>query len=238
MENIHGQQTIAKEGACFFLGALMRGYGRRLGKLLLGLLLMATGSFLIVQANIGLSPWTAFGMGFVHLTGASLGSMMIATSVMIVLVDIAFREKIGLGTLLNCVMIGTVMDCIARTGLIPLMHNFWLGIPVLFSGLLLMCLGTYFYISTGLGCGPRDALMVALCKRFPRTPVGVIRSSLEGSALFVGWLLGAKVGVGTIIAVFGIGIMIQATFKILRFDVKSVRHESILETLQSFRRTS
>ena len=209
----------------------MGGYGKRLVNLVFGVFLMALGSFLIVQANIGLSPWTAFGMGFVYLTGASLGSMMIATSIMLVLIDIALREKIGFGTLINSVMIGTFMDCIARTGLIPLMHNFWLGVPALLLGLFLMCLGSFFYIKIGLGCGPRDALMVALCKRCPRTPVGVIRSSLEGTALFVGWLLGAKIGIGTIISVFGIGIMIQMTFKALRFDVKSVRHENIMDTL-------
>jgi len=213
----------------------MRDYGKRFVKLLFGLFLLALGSFLIVQANIGLSPWTAFAMGFSYLTGAPLGSMMVATSVIIVLIDIAFREKIGFGTLLNCFMVGTLMECIAYTNLIPLMRNFWLGIPVLLIGLFLVCLGTCFYISTGLGCGPRDALMVALCKRCSRTPVGVIRSSLEGSALFFGWLLGAKVGVGTIISVFGIGIMIQMTFKALRFDVKSVRHESIPDTLRYFR---
>jgi len=214
----------------------MNGYGKRLARLLFGLLLMAQGSFLIVQANIGLSPWTAFSMGFVHLTGASLGAMMIATSLGIVLLDIMLREKIGFGTLANCLLIGTFMEGMARTGLMPPMDNFWLGIPVLIFGLFLMCLGSYFYISIGLGCGPRDALMVALCKRFPRVPVGVIRSSLEGTALCVGWALGAKIGVGTIITVFGVGIIIQTLFKVLRFDVKSVRHENILDTIQIFRR--
>ena len=215
----------------------MNGYGKRLVRLVFGLLLMALGSFLIVQANIGLSPWTALSMGFVHLTGASLGAMMIATSIVIVLLDILLREKIGFGTLGNCFLIGTFMEGMARTGLMPLMGNFWLGIPVLVFGLFLMCLGSYFYIGTGLGCGPRDSLMVALCKRLPRVPVGVIRSSLEATALCIGWALGAKIGIGTVIAVFCVGIILQTLFKLLRFDVKSVHHENILDTIHIFRQT-
>lgn len=84
----------------------------------------------------------------------------------------------------------------------------------------------------GLGCGPRDALMVALGKRFSKAPIGLVRGLLEGSVLLIGWLLGAKVGLGTVIAVFGIGIIIEYTFKLFRFDVKGVQHENLLDTIR------
>ncbi|MBP5211926.1 MAG: hypothetical protein J6Z30_03625, partial [Pyramidobacter sp.] len=90
-----------------------------------------------------------------------------------------------------------------------------------------------FYISAALSCGPRDSLMVALCKRFPRTQVGVIRFFIEGGALLTGWLCGAKVGIGTLIAVFGISFLIQAVFAIMKFDVSTVEHESLFVTMRN-----
>ena len=76
--------------------------------------------------------------------------------------------------------------------------------------------------------------MIALSKRLPSVSIGVIRGGIEGAALIIGWLLGAKVGIGTIISVFGIGFIIQYTFKLLRFNVKAVKHDSLFDTAKSF----
>lgn len=89
-----------------------------------------------------------------------------------------------------------------------------------------------------MGCGPRDSLMVALGKRLPKVPIGVIRGSIEATVLVVGWLLGAKIGVGTIISVFGIGFILQWTFKLLKFDVRKVQHESVVDTIKVTRKMS
>jgi uncharacterized membrane protein YczE len=75
--------------------------------------------------------------------------------------------------------------------------------------------------------------MVALGKRIDKVPIGVVRGALEGFVLMIGWILDAKVGVGTIISVFSIGFILQLTFKLLRFDVKAVQHESCLDTIRS-----
>ena len=74
--------------------------------------------------------------------------------------------------------------------------------------------------------------MVALGKRLPQVPIGAIRGLLEGSVLVIGWLLGAKIGIGTAIYVFGIGFTLQYTFQLLHFDVKNIAHESIADTIQ------
>ena len=103
---------------------------------------------------------------------------------------------------------------------------------MVFLGQVSICIGSYFYIGSSLGCGPRDALMIALGKRMPKVPIGVTRGLLEGSVLIIGWLLGAKVGVGTAVYVLGIGLVLQFTFKLLRFDVKSIVHESIADTVK------
>ena len=101
---------------------------------------------------------------------------------------------------------------------------------MLLTGQFIVSLATYFYISAGFGCGPRDSLMVALGKKFPQMPIGAIRGTIEAVVLVIGWLMGAKVGIGTVIAVFGMGFVLQFTFKILKFEIRTVKHESIFDT--------
>ena len=214
----------------------MSSYVKRITRLIFGLFLYALGSFLTIQANIGLAPWEAFSMGFVKLTDISFGNIVVISGLVIVVIDIILKEKIGIGTILNAILIGKFVDLIQYFKLIPQMTNFWFGLLMLLAGQVVICLGSYFYIGASLGCGPRDSLMVALGKRVPKWPIGVIRGLLEGAVLIIGWLLGAKVGIGTVISVFGIGFILQLTFKLLRFDVKDIKHESILDTVKLFRR--
>ncbi|HCX61863.1 MAG TPA: hypothetical protein DHU59_05430, partial [Clostridiales bacterium] len=196
-----------------------------------GLFLYAIGLQLSVHANIGLAPWDAFSIGVSYITGITYGNVSILTGIVIIIVVAGFlKEKIGLGTILNTILIGVFFDLIQSINLIPFMTNFFSGILMLLSGQVIVSLATYFYISSGMGSGPRDTLMVALIKLFPKVPIGVIRGSIEGTVLIVGFLLGAKVGIGTVIAVFGIGFMLQITFKLLKFDIKTVVHENIFET--------
>ncbi|HAS84242.1 MAG TPA: hypothetical protein DCS43_16575 [Verrucomicrobia bacterium] len=210
-------------------------YSQRSGRLLLGLFLYALGSFLTIQANIGLAPWEAFGMGFARVGGISFGNAVVLSGFVIVVAAYLLNEKIGVGTLLNAVLIGTFVDLIQSAELIPAMANVATGIAMLVVGQFVICLGSYFYIGAGLGCGPRDSLMVAISRRFPRTPIGAIRGMIEGSALVTGWLLGAKVGLGTVISVLGIGFSLQLTFRFLKFDVRQVKHDSIGATARALR---
>ncbi|MDD3810539.1 MAG: hypothetical protein PHS94_09825 [Erysipelotrichaceae bacterium] len=206
-------------------------YMLRLVRLVFGLFLFALGSFLTIQANLGLAPWEAFSMGGSYLTGLSYGDVVVATGLIIIAVDFFLKEKIGIGTILNAILIGKFVDLIQFSSLIPKMNGFYAGIAMLLVGQIVVCLGSYFYIGAALGCGPRDALMIALAKRLPNVPIGAIRGLIEGTVLVVGWLLGAKVGIGTIIAVISIGFILQMTFRLLGFDVKSIEHESLKDTI-------
>ncbi|NYB73284.1 hypothetical protein HZF24_03930 [Sedimentibacter hydroxybenzoicus DSM 7310] len=209
----------------------MKNYLKRTTKLLFGLFLYSVGLQLSVHANVGLAPWDAFSMGVSYITGITYGNVSILTGIVIIIVVAGFlKEKIGLGTILNTILIGVFFDLIQSINLIPFMTNFFSGVLMLLSGQVIVSLATYFYISSGMGSGPRDTLMVALIKLFPKVPIGVIRGSIEGTVLIIGFLLGAKVGIGTVIAVFGIGFMLQITFKLLKFDIKAVVHENIFET--------
>ncbi len=207
-------------------------YLKRLARLVFGLFLYGLGSFLSVQAYVGLAPWDAFAMGLTNIVDMSFGTSVILTGVIVLVIDLFLREKVGVGTILNTILIGTFVNMIEGWGLIPKMQAFLPGVLMLLLGQCVICVGSVFYIGAGLGCGPRDALMVALGKRFNKVPIGAVRALLEGSVLLIGFLLGAKVGVGTVIAVLGIGFILEWTFRLFRFDVKAVRHESIFGTLR------
>jgi len=210
----------------------MKNYLSRTISLVFGMFLFALGLYLNIQANIGLAPWEAFSMGVANLTHLSYGNVVVLTGIVILLLDIALKEKVGFGTIFNVLLIGKFADLIASWGVIPKMTTFLPGLVMLLVGQVSVCVGSYFYIGAALGCGPRDALMVALGKRMKKTPIGVIRGLIEGTVLVIGWLLGAKVGIGTAISVLGIGFILQWTFRLLRFDVKNVAHENILETVR------
>lgn len=211
---------------------IMKDYFGRVWRLVLGLFLYALGSFLSIQANIGLAPWEAFSMGLSYVTGVTYGNVVVLSGFVIIVIDFWLKEKIGFGTILNAILIGKFVDLIQFMEIVPLMSDFYQGLAMLIAGQFVIALGSYYYIGAQLGCGPRDALMVAVGKRLPNVPIGVIRTMLEGSVLFIGWLLGAKVGIGTVVAVFGIGIALQMTFKVLDFDVKVIVHEDMNDTLK------
>lgn len=210
----------------------MNNYRKRTIKLIFGLFLYSLGIFLSIQANIGLAPWDAFSMGWSHLTHLSYGNIAVIASFIIIAIDYLLKEKIGFGTILNAILIGKFVDLIEFFDIIPIMSNFWFGLLMLLLGQTLISVASYFYIGAALGCGPRDALMVALGKRMPKVPIGIIRGLIEGTVLCIGWLLGAKVGIGTVITVFGIGLILQLTFKLLRFDVTNIKHEDVTDTVK------
>ena len=207
----------------------------RIAKTVFGIFISSVGYYLCIPANVGLSPWPAFSMGLSYATGLSYGDVTILVSVLIVALDCLLGEKIGFATVLDALLTGKFIDLFLRMELVPMCDGFLSGIAVLLIGQVFVSVGIYFYIGPGLGAGPRDSLMVALGKRFPAVPIGAVRALLEGTVLAIGWLLGAKIGVGTVISVFGIGFILQLTLKLLRFDVTAVRHEGLFESVRRAR---
>jgi len=210
-------------------------YIKRTAKVMFGLILYSVGLLFSINANIGLAPWDAFGIGVSNLTGISYGNVSILTGIVILFSVVLLKEKIGIGTVLNTVLIGVFVDILLSLNILPKMTNFFAGLLVMVIGQVIVSFASYFYISPGMGCGPRDTLMVALGKRFPNVPIGAIRGLIEGTVLIIGFLLGAKVGIGTVIAVFGISFIMQTTFKYLKFDIKAVIHESLFDSFKNFK---
>lgn len=216
-------------------GENVENYIKRTAKVMFGLILYSIGLLFSINANIGLAPWDAFGIGVSNLTGISYGNVSILTGIVILCSVVLLKEKIGIGTVLNTVLIGVFVDILLSLNILPKMTNFFAGLLVMVIGQIIVSFASYFYISPGMGCGPRDTLMVALGKRFPTVPIGAIRGLIEGTVLIIGFLLGAKVGIGTVIAVFGISFIMQTTFKYLKFDIKGVVHESLFDSLKNFK---
>ena len=210
----------------------MKSFPLRMVRMSIGIFLFSLGIILTIKANIGYAPWEVFHVGLSITTGLSLGLISIIVGLLLLIIVIACGEKFGLGTILNMVFIGILIDIKMALDFIPLMDNLISGIIMLIAGLFSISLGSYFYIGTGFGAGPRDNLMVVLARK-TRLPAGVCRSAVELIVTVSGWFLGGMVGIGTIISVVGIGFCIQITFKLLRFDVTAVKHETLLETYKT-----
>ena len=201
----------------------------RLFNMLIGLALYAAGIAAMIKANIGYAPWEVFHVGLAHTTGLTIGTASIVAGIVIVVIVTVSGEKLGLGTIASMVLTGVFLDIILFAGFIPVAVNLAMGIIMLIAGMFTIALGSYFYIKSAFGVGPRDNLMVALARK-TKIPVGVCRFIVELVVTFAGWLLGGMVGIGTVISVFAIGACVQVTFGVLKFDVTKVKHETLGET--------
>ena len=155
-----------------------------------------------------------------------MGKASIAVGIVIVILNIILKERMGWGTLLNMFFIGFFVDILMLNNLIPVFHNILLRIMMMCLGMFIVGIASYFYISTGLGAGPRDGLMVALTKKTKKS-VRFIRNSIEIFALFTGYFLGGFFGIGTLFMAISIGYFIQFAFQLFKFDVSRIEHRFI-----------
>ncbi|MCL2141264.1 MAG: hypothetical protein FWH46_00050 [Methanimicrococcus sp.] len=207
----------------------MKKFPTRIFYLFYGTFLYALGIVLTIKANIGYAPWEVFHVGLSLTTGMTIGVASIVAGVVIVAIVTICGEKIGLGTIVSMVFTGVFIDLIMMIDIIPLAADLAVGILMLIVGLFIISVGSYFYIKSAFGAGPRDNLMVVL-NRKTKLPVGVCRSAVELSVTITGWLLGGMVGIGTVISVIAIGFFIQVTFALFKFDAAAVEHETLKQT--------
>lgn len=197
---------------------------------ILGLFIFAFGCYLTIQGNIGASPWDVFELGLSGTFGVSYGVANITVSLIIVCVDICMRESIGLGMIYDAILVGLAVDLYGYIGIIPLQNNLWSGVALTVAGVLLQGFSMYYYMSAGIGCGPRDSLLVGLSRRMKKVPIGAISIVIMTVVTLAGWLLGGKAGLGTLICAFGTGPSMQTFFRIMRFDPTGIHHINLLET--------
>ncbi len=173
----------------------------RLVQLYAGLLLYGLSSSLLVLARLGLDPWDVFHQGLARHSHLAIGTWTIIVGVVVLLLWIPLRQRPGIGTLSNVVLVGATMDLIL--GHVHSPHALAARIGCLVAGVFLCGVATGAYIGAGLGPGPRDGLMIGLAAR--GHSIRVARTGIELTVLVTGWLLGGTVGVGTVAYALAIG---------------------------------
>jgi uncharacterized membrane protein YczE len=194
-----------------------------------GLLVFSFGVHLTIFANIGLAPWDCLGMGIAAHSPLNYGLAMTCTSVAILFIDLALRERIGYGTIIDALLTGNFVQAFNDLSPLTPCANVWTGVPMMLVGFVFMAVGMWIYMRGEQCCGPRDALLVGLGKRLPQVPIGVVQIILWSTVTVVGWALGGPVGLGTLLSAFGAGTVMQAVYQLLRFEPRDIQHQDIFE---------
>lgn len=180
--------------------------------LLSGLVLYGCSSGLILQAGLGVDPWDVLHQGLARTFGGQVGTWAILASVGVLLLWLPLRSRLGVGTLVNAVLVGL---CINLTvWLVPPAHGWVLQIALLVTGVLLNAFATGLYIGAGFGPGPRDGLTTAIAAR--GHSIRWVRTAIELIVLAGGWLLGGSVGAGTVVYAAAIGPLTHWTIPLLQ----------------------
>ena len=180
--------------------------------LVAGLWLFGTGEAMIVTAALGNSPWTVFAQGIANHTHLSIGTMTNIIGAAVLLLWIPLRQRPGIGTVLNVLLIGTSMD--VSLMFLPAAESQVARLALCVGGILTVAVGSGLYLRHGLGPGPRDGLMTGIA-RVSGWPLGVARALVEVSVLLVGWLLGGVAGVGTLLFATLIGPCVHVAVRFL-----------------------
>ena len=167
-----------------------------------GLTLFGVGEGLLLVSAAGASPWSVFAQG-IHLSvGLSVGAVTIIISILVLLLWVPLSQKPGMGTILNALIIGIMIDICIK--FVPTPEDFISQIFLAVAAVLIVGLGGGIYLVAKLGAGPRDGLMIGLQKK-TNFPIAAVRATLEITVMSIGWYLGGTVGVGTLLFAFGIG---------------------------------
>jgi uncharacterized membrane protein YczE len=189
---------------------------RRLVQLYGGLVLYGLSMALLVRSGLGVMPWDVLHQGLARQLGWSLGVVTIVVGALVLLAWIPLRERPGLGTVSNVVVIGLALD--AALAVLPEPTSLPLRIALVPTGILLNAVATAAYIGVRLGPGPRDGLMTGLVRRTGRS-VRLVRTSIEVAVVALGWLLGGTLGVATVLYALAIGPLVHALLPRLSVDL-------------------
>lgn len=199
---------------------------RRLLQLLIGLAMFGASLAMVVRAGLGLAPWDVFHQGLAGRAGLSLGAVLVIVSFLVLLLWIPLRQRPGVGTVANAVLVGVFAD--VGLALIPQFSHLGSQVALLVGGVLLNGVGSALYIGARLGPGPRDGLMTGLAARTGWT-VGFIRTGIEVVVLAAGYLLGGAVGLGTVLYALAIGPLVQLMLPRFTVPQPASRREPLSE---------
>jgi uncharacterized membrane protein YczE len=194
-------------------------YAEKLARCITGLAFFGFGITLFLRANLGLAPWDIFHKGLSEKFGISIGLVIQGVGLLLLVLWIPLRQRPGVGTILNAVEIGLVVNL--TKPLIGEPDQLVIRALMVIAGVLVVGIGSALYIGAGLGSGPRDGLMLGLSKRSiagRQISIRVARTAVELTVMVAGIFLGGTVGIGTVIFILGIGPLVQLILP--RFEMR------------------
>ena len=201
-------------------------HAEKLARCITGLAFFGFGITLFIRANLGLAPWDIFHKGLSEKLDVSIGLVIVGVGLLLLLLWIPLRQKPGVGTVLNALEIGFVVNL--TKPLIGEPDQLVMRTFMVIAGVLVIALGSALYIGAGLGSGPRDGLMLGLSQRSiggRRISIRVARTTIELTVMIAGLFLGGSIGIGTLIFMFGIGPLVQLVLP--RFEMRLARAKQI-----------
>jgi len=180
--------------------------------LMLGNWLYGTGEAILIKADIGQSPGTVLAQGIQNITGDTIGWTSFYISIGVMFLWIPLKNKVGIGTVLNIIFVSVAIDVMMP--FFPSPESYAVSVVMVIIGILVIGLGSAFYIPSNLGPGPRDGLMTGLHYR-TGIPIGRVRFVIEAVFLLAGWLLGGSVGLGTVLVTVLVGEVVAIFFGIV-----------------------
>ena len=201
-------------------------------KLFFGITIYSFGVYLTIAANIGLAPWDCLGMGIANCTPLSYGSAMVLIALVTISLQLLMKERIGFATVVDALLTGNLVQLFSDLSPLPEIHNIWLGILIMLTGFVVIDIGAWVYMSAELGNGPKDGLLIALGKLLPKISNGVIGMIVWSVVTLIGWMLGGSVGIGTLLSVFGAGVIMNLVYRSIGFERRELKHRSLTETLK------
>ena len=188
------------------------------------------GIYLQIEADIGFPSWNALNQGFSIVFPITYGTASITIGLSIVVIDLLLKEPVGMGTIIDAICVGLGTDFFSMLDPVPEINSLLMKIIVFIISLFILSYGQFMYMKTGLSCGPRDAFTVAIGKRCKKISIGTVNNIISTVVLAISWGMGATIGIGTVLSVFGMGVVMDWTFKLCRFEPRNITHEDIITT--------
>ncbi|MCQ2554298.1 MAG: hypothetical protein MJ171_01430 [Clostridia bacterium] len=190
------------------------------------------GVYLTIHADIGAAPWDVLNLGLSKTLGIIYGTASISVSVLILIIDILLKQPIGIAMIIDAITVGKSVDFFNWLDIVPKPKTLLGAVIMMIIGLFIIAYTQYTYMAAALGCGPRDTLIVGLNKIFKKLPIGLISICILSTATLIGFILGGKVGIGTLICAFLSGPIMQFAFHTAKFDATGIKHQNMRESLR------
>lgn len=216
------------------IGQFFRNRMKRSVVAAIGLLAYAVGVYFQLQADLGMQPWQAMRLGLANNLSVTFGTVSIVMSLVLIVIDLFLKQRIGFGTFLDAFLVGLGVDICIYLDFLPVQSNMAFQLFWLFAGMVVCSVGQWFYMTAALSCGPVDSFLLGIGSLFPKVSIGKVNLGILAVVLAICLVLKSPLGLGTVITVFGTGFIMDAVFKMVKFNPRDVVHEGLTDTAKQF----